>query len=95
MADTSWFSRGVIEKLAALRNPPRPGQRSAELHQLTAREHDVLERLCQGDTDDKIAEDLAVSRNTIKNHVASIYKKIGVNRRVAAVNWARERGIGG
>jgi PAS domain S-box-containing protein len=29
MADASWFSRGVVEKLAAMRHPPRPGQSSA------------------------------------------------------------------
>ena len=30
MADASWFSRGVVEKLAALRHPPRPGQSPAQ-----------------------------------------------------------------
>ena len=26
MADATWFSRGVVEKLAAMRHPARPGQ---------------------------------------------------------------------
>ena len=30
MADASWFSHGMVEKLAALRHPPRPGQSSAQ-----------------------------------------------------------------
>ncbi|MGH8154887.1 MAG: hypothetical protein ACREP0_06585 [Rhodanobacteraceae bacterium] len=32
-------------------------------------------------------------RNTVRNHVASLYAKIGVNRRSAAVVWGRERGL--
>ena len=38
---------------------------------------------------------LCLSRHTIRNHVASLYNKIGVNRRAAAVIWARERGFSG
>jgi hypothetical protein len=36
---------------------------------------------------------LGLSQNTIRNHIASLYRKIGVNRRSAAIIWARERGI--
>ncbi len=32
---------------------------------------------------------------TFRNHVARIYAKIGVNRRIAAVAWARARGFDG
>jgi hypothetical protein len=31
----------------------------------------------------------------VRNHVARIYAKIGVNRRIAAVAWARARGFDG
>ena len=46
-----------------------------------------------GETDKQIGSDLGLAPNTVRNHVAALYKKIGVNRRVAAVNWARERGL--
>jgi hypothetical protein len=36
---------------------------------------------------------LNLSQNTIRNHIASLYRKIGVNRRSAAIIWARERAI--
>ena len=36
---------------------------------------------------------LGLSGNTVRNHVASIYGKTGVNRRAALVAWARERGL--
>ena len=93
MADSSWFSRSVIEKLAALRTPPGPGRAAATAGELTNREREVLRHLCEGETDEQIAQALGVSRNTVRNHVAALYRKIGVNRRVAAVNWARERGL--
>jgi DNA-binding CsgD family transcriptional regulator len=40
-----------------------------------------------------MSETLGLSQNTIRNHVSALYRKIGVNRRSAAVIWARERGI--
>ncbi|MCJ2142238.1 PAS domain S-box protein [Methylobacterium sp. E-066] len=94
MADASWFSHGVIEKLAQLRNPPKPGKPQAMVERLTTREGDMLEGICRGDTDEEISKALGVSLSTVRNHVASLYRKIGVNRRSAVVVWARERGIG-
>ncbi|WP_262272129.1 helix-turn-helix transcriptional regulator [Microvirga yunnanensis] len=98
MADASWFSRGVVEKLAALRHPPRPGQSPAQVAasvaDLTPREREVLTLVCQGKSDSEIGTELKLARNTVRNHVASLYQKLGVNRRSALVVWARERGIG-
>jgi hypothetical protein len=31
----------------------------------------------------------------VRNHIASLYRKIGVNRRSGAILWVRERGITG
>ncbi|MFY3151848.1 PAS domain S-box protein [Achromobacter xylosoxidans] len=95
MQDTSWFSRGIIEKLAQLRAPAPASRDVADLAQLTAREREVLGLLCQGHDDDGIARQLRLSRNTVRNHVATIYSKIGVHRRSAAIVWARDRGITG
>jgi DNA-binding NarL/FixJ family response regulator len=99
MADASWFSRGVVEKLAALRHPPQPGQSPAEaaasIADLTPRELEVLTLVCRGTSDLEIAAELRLARNTVRNHLASLYHKLGVNRRSALVVWSRERGIGG
>ena len=54
----------------------------------------MLEGICRGASDGKIATELGVSLSTVRNHVASLYRKIGVNRRSAVVVWGRERGIG-
>jgi PAS domain S-box-containing protein len=95
MQDTSWFSRSVIEKLAAIRHPGGARMTGPALGDLTSREQDVLGALCQGLTDAEIASRLAIARNTVRNHISTIYGKIGVNRRGAAIVWARERGFTG
>lgn len=92
MQDATWFSRNVIEKLATLR-APKKSSRDAETGDLTKRELQVLELVCRGLGDDDIATGLSLSRNTVRNHVARIYAKIGVNKRGAAIVWARERGL--
>ncbi|MGH8154425.1 MAG: PAS domain S-box protein [Rhodanobacteraceae bacterium] len=90
MKDTSWFSHTVLEKLAQIRHP---GGGDGELAQLTPRELEVLELICKGHGDAEIASTLKISGNTVRNHVANLYGKIGVNRRGAAVVWGRERGV--
>jgi DNA-binding CsgD family transcriptional regulator len=64
-----------------------------ELADLTSRELEVLGLICQGQSDDEISKTLKLSRNTVRNHVSTIYNKIDVHRRGAAIVWARERGI--
>jgi PAS domain S-box-containing protein len=92
MADTSWFSRGLIEKLASLR---RPGRESADgtAPNLTVRERQILNLICSGLDDDAIARKLNLSRNTVRNHGAALYRKLGVHRRTEAVVWGRENGF--
>jgi DNA-binding CsgD family transcriptional regulator len=93
MADTSWFTRTIIEKLKALRQAPRPVARSSDLDLLTDREREILALICDGRSDVDMSRRLGLSHNTVRNHVASLYRKIGVNRRSAAIIWARERAI--
>ncbi|PAX06955.1 helix-turn-helix transcriptional regulator [Sphingomonas lenta] len=91
MKDASWFSRTVMEKLAELRNPRGTGAIQTPVD-LSVREKDVAHLIGEGLDDGAIAERLGLSRNTVRNHVARLYGKIGVNKRSAAVVWARERG---
>ena len=93
MADASWFSRGVIERLAGLRSAARSGKEPAGLEALTARERDILVRVGQGATDAEISRELGLSPNTVRNHVAALYRKLGLNRRSALVVFARERAL--
>lgn len=94
LSDSSWLSRGIMDKLAALRTPHLGGSDGAEA-ELTAREREVLGLICEGRDDAVIARTLGLSRNTVRNHVARIYGKIDVHSRSEAVIWARNRGYTG
>lgn len=56
---------------------------------LSPRERDVLNELARGSTYADIAANLFVSENTVKTHVSSLYGKLSVNRRSAALAAAR------
>ena len=91
MADTSWFSRGVIERLAALRHTGRAAPDRAAA--FSGRERQVLDLMCEGLTDAAIGKRLSLSTNTVRNHVASLYRKLDLHRRSDVVIWGRERGF--
>jgi NarL family two-component system response regulator LiaR len=55
---------------------------------LTAREWEVLDLLCDRNTIDEIAHELFLSTETVRSHVKSIYRKLGVNSREQAVDEA-------
>ena len=57
---------------------------------LTVRELDVLRLLVTNKTVPEIAEELVVSPNTIRSHVKHIYEKLGVHRRLSAVQKAKD-----
>ncbi len=59
--------------------------------QLSAREVDVLELICQGLTNEEIAAQLYLSINSVKTYIRTLYRKIGVARRSQAVLWGLER----
>ena len=95
MQDTSWFGQRIVEKLANLARTgqgPRPAVESTDL---SAREREVLALAAGGLDDAAIAARLGLSRVTVRNHMGAIYAKLGVNRRAAAIIWARERGLDG
>ncbi len=93
LADSSWFTRTIIDKLKAWHQTKQPSARSSDLDLLTQREREILALICDGRSDAEMSRVLKLSQNTVRNHVASLYRKIGVNRRSAAIIWARERAI--
>ena len=92
MADTSWFSRGLIEKLANLRRPGAD-HKDGIVPNVSVRERQILDLICQGLGDDAIAKRLNLSRNTVRNHSASLYRKLDVHKRSEAIVWGRSNGF--
>jgi ATP/maltotriose-dependent transcriptional regulator MalT len=60
---------------------------------LTPRELEVLQQLALGGGNADLARALFVSENTVKTHLASIFRKLDVDRRVDALRVARARGL--
>jgi transcriptional regulator EpsA len=61
----------------------------ANVLDLSARELEVLESICRGETNLDIAAALDISPFTVKNHVQRIFRKVGVtNRTQAAARYA-------
>jgi pimeloyl-ACP methyl ester carboxylesterase/DNA-binding CsgD family transcriptional regulator len=61
---------------------------------LTAREAEILEHIAQGLDNAQIAARLALSEKTVRNHITSVFDKIGAENRSQAIVMARERGLG-
>jgi DNA-binding NarL/FixJ family response regulator len=75
--------------------PAAPGAGTGRVPALTAREHDVLRLMATGATNPEIAEALYVSEATVKTHVGSIFSKLAVRDRAAAIVYAYDHGIAG
>ena len=60
---------------------------------LTAREADVLDQLALGSSYTEIAQALFITENTVKTHLMSLYRKLGVEKRSAALRVARSAGL--
>jgi DNA-binding NarL/FixJ family response regulator len=66
----------------------------AEFADLTEREREVLEMIARGLSNDDIAQRLAISTKTVRNHVTTIFAKLGVTTRAQAIVMSREAGFG-
>ena len=74
--------------------PIQPLVAGAVLDDLTAREREVLDILAQGLDNGEIAARLKISDKTVRNHVSTIFNKLGVTSRAQAVALARDAGLG-
>jgi NarL family two-component system response regulator YdfI len=59
---------------------------------LTEREQEVLEAVARGERSKEVALRLGISERTVKAHLASIYGKLGVDSRAAAIAAAAQKG---
>ena len=62
---------------------------------LTGRERRILRLLCQARTNHQIARRMNIADTTVKTHVSSIMRKMGVGNRLEIVVEAHRRGLGG
>lgn len=81
------------EILRRLRAQPARAEESEPEPSLSERELEVLRLIVDGHDNAAIAEALIISPHTVKNHVASIFDKLGVANRLQASVQALRRGI--
>jgi len=93
VAGEAIFSPGVAQRvLGYFAAPPAVADPFPDL---TARERDVLDLVAAGHRNSAIAEQLVLSPKTVANHISSIFLKLAVADRSAAIVRARQGGLGG
>jgi DNA-binding NarL/FixJ family response regulator len=85
------ITRRLIEDFAA-RPTPRSGT-PPELKDLSEREVEVMRLVGRGLSNEEIAANLHLSKDTVKTHVGHIFTKLGLRDRIQAVVMAYETGL--
>jgi len=83
-------TRRLLERFAA--DAP-PATDDGAVARLTEREREILRLLAAGLSNAEIAEQLVLSETTVKSHVSSVLRKLGVRDRVQAVIVAYDSGL--
>ena len=86
------ITRSLIGQFTRVARPDPDGVPEA-LAELTYRELDVLRLIAAGLSNAEIAGELVLGESTIKTHVASVLRKLGLRDRVQAVVVAYESGL--
>lgn len=87
-AGGAWFSQAIADKFLRWRF----GEKAVtdDDIDLTPREKEVLRLIAKGWDNARIAEELSLAEQTVRNYASAIYNKIDVSSRAEAVVWARE-----
>ena len=83
----------ILNRLLASTTPKDEVSKPQEPGILTEREIEVLQAVAAGSISREIAYQLGITERTVKAHLTSIYSKLGVDSRAAAVSEAMQRGL--
>jgi len=87
------MARHATGTKASSSSESRPVSAEAIRSALTPRELEIFTRLASGESNQEIGHALAVSENTVRNHVASILAKLQLENRVQAAVQAVRSGL--
>ena len=87
------FGSGLARRMMNYFAAAKPADPADSLPELTEREVEILQLLTQHLTNQEIADRLAISLKTARNHVSNILSKLQVADRAAAIVRAREAGM--
>jgi DNA-binding NarL/FixJ family response regulator len=77
-----WLARDQVGPLLEHLRTYTPAGTAPSLDVLTPREHDIVRAILRGASSGAIASDFALSPQTVRNHLSSIYLKLGVSTRL-------------
>lgn len=89
------FAPSIAQRLISFFANPGPPMPPQSFPELTEREREVLTLIAQGQRNMEIADRLALSEKTVRNHVSNIFNKLQVADRAHAIVKAREAGLAG
>lgn len=81
---------GYLDRATPLVPPARDA-----FPELTPREREILDLIAAGRSNADITSHLVLAPKTVRNHVSSVYAKLGVTTRAEAIVRGREAGLGG
>jgi NarL family two-component system response regulator YdfI len=83
----------MMTRLLNFTTAPSPKPENASVARLTERELEVLRGVAEGQTNKGISLRLNITERTVKAHLESVFEKLGVNSRAAAISAALQRGL--
>ena len=83
----------IMARVLAQKSVSTSKSKSDSTFNLTEREYEVLESVARGERSKEVASHLGISERTVKAHLASIYNKLGVDSRAAAIAVAAQNGL--
>ncbi|MBV9422953.1 MAG: response regulator transcription factor [Solirubrobacterales bacterium] len=91
----AWFDPAVAPRILEhyRRRVAPAGRQAARLDLLSEREREVLALIARGATNGEIAATLYLAEATVKTHIGSIFGKLGVRDRAAAIVFAYDHGF--
>lgn len=96
-----WIEHAVmtrlLSELARPQAPRKPDADAIKQASLTQREHKIIQAIVAGNgaLNRSLAEALFISEHTLRNHLVSIYKKLGVANRLELYVYAVKHQLGG
>jgi len=88
--DNPILSQALETLVSKPAQPPLPGERR---NRLSNREMEVVRCVAMGMRNKEVADKLGVSEATVKNHLTSVYAKLGVSDRLELILYAIHHGL--
>jgi DNA-binding NarL/FixJ family response regulator len=95
VAGEAILGAGVAGRLVGLLDGVPSAPSAGRFPELTAREREILDLIAAGRSNAEITSHLVLSPKTVRNHVSSVFAKLGVRSRAEAIVRGREAGLGG